>query len=594
MWTDSDVPAHGSPHAFDQQDDEEPGRRPHIAEPSAEIHQGSSATRHLCAGVYLDPAFRDLVLRKIHNDTRHRVAPSAGFDLVCVVRHAWRARVLQDVTYASLLAVLALALVTSVPAGLTALCLIGLWYLVPRTVRLAPGVLRHLLSAAGDELTHRRDRRGDRAALREQSLWLALAAGGCVFLGTVAVLIAEWQSVPLTALAVPAALWVVLAGGLAGGAAALRQRALNRVKRADSLRPAVLGKRLTVIDQQQSHTFVVYRRPEKADLDEPLPYFLQPEAPDMFRGSGDLLMPPVPAVIQLMSSGPGPMAEREGNYRPFCTADLVGYLAVALAGIAEGRASERLPCLEVRHRVFVAETDIASRRECLQLPTYGPGLEAIINDPTHPAQHFLEMRVSTKDELVVTVYARMTMEGRSLILSVAAFALARTPAEYHVIDRHAASGKTAVLWSALRGLRDLPAEVGRSWRLLQAAVLYPGAAWAIRPDPTHVPRRRGDIAARFSVREEKSAPWENAAADQARLNGHLKILEKRLLAATREFLTEHDVDTSGFSASTAVIINAQVVTLGGQTNIRGSEFNNYGQPSPNRPGGSSEPRGEAE
>ncbi|MGH3824504.1 MAG: hypothetical protein ACRDRA_16970, partial [Pseudonocardiaceae bacterium] len=50
----------------------------------------SSATRHLCAGVYLDRSFRDLIIRKIHNDSRRRVAPSYGFDLVPVVRHAWR------------------------------------------------------------------------------------------------------------------------------------------------------------------------------------------------------------------------------------------------------------------------------------------------------------------------------------------------------------------------------------------------------------------------------------------------------------------------------------------------------------------------
>src|SRR5690349_17407970 len=109
MWTESGVPGQHLPSDSDQLDDEEPGRIPPFMEPAPEIHQDSTATRHLCAGVYLDPAFRDLVLRKVHNDTRHRVAPSAGFDLICVVWHAWRARVLQDVMYASVLAVLALA-----------------------------------------------------------------------------------------------------------------------------------------------------------------------------------------------------------------------------------------------------------------------------------------------------------------------------------------------------------------------------------------------------------------------------------------------------------------------------------------------------
>jgi hypothetical protein len=39
---------------------------------------GSAATRHLCAGVYVDRTFRELIIRRIHNDARHRMAPSYG------------------------------------------------------------------------------------------------------------------------------------------------------------------------------------------------------------------------------------------------------------------------------------------------------------------------------------------------------------------------------------------------------------------------------------------------------------------------------------------------------------------------------------
>src|SRR5437868_9911874 len=59
-----------------------------------------AATRHLCAGVHLDPSFRDLVLRGVHNDSARMVAPSYGFDLVPVVEHAWlswRLEILQHV-----------------------------------------------------------------------------------------------------------------------------------------------------------------------------------------------------------------------------------------------------------------------------------------------------------------------------------------------------------------------------------------------------------------------------------------------------------------------------------------------------------------
>src|SRR5262249_59622074 len=63
-----------------------------VASPPPERYRDSDsqATRHLCAGVYRDRPFRDLVIRQVHNDSRRRVAPSYGFDLVPVVRHAWR------------------------------------------------------------------------------------------------------------------------------------------------------------------------------------------------------------------------------------------------------------------------------------------------------------------------------------------------------------------------------------------------------------------------------------------------------------------------------------------------------------------------
>jgi hypothetical protein len=49
----------------------------------------SAATRHLCAGVYVDRSFRDLVIRTVHHNSQRRAVPSYGFDLMPVVRHAW-------------------------------------------------------------------------------------------------------------------------------------------------------------------------------------------------------------------------------------------------------------------------------------------------------------------------------------------------------------------------------------------------------------------------------------------------------------------------------------------------------------------------
>lgn len=67
-----------------------------------------AATRHLCAGVYLDPAFRRTVIRQVYNDTARMVAPSYGFDLIPVVRHAWRAWLLDTTQHLCVLAILVL------------------------------------------------------------------------------------------------------------------------------------------------------------------------------------------------------------------------------------------------------------------------------------------------------------------------------------------------------------------------------------------------------------------------------------------------------------------------------------------------------
>src|SRR5262245_34804559 len=52
----------------------------------------SSATRHLCAGAYLDDEFRDSSLREVYFQPRRMVAPSYGFDLIAVLFHCLRAR----------------------------------------------------------------------------------------------------------------------------------------------------------------------------------------------------------------------------------------------------------------------------------------------------------------------------------------------------------------------------------------------------------------------------------------------------------------------------------------------------------------------
>ncbi|MGB6164341.1 MAG: hypothetical protein WCF33_16795 [Pseudonocardiaceae bacterium] len=78
-------------------------------------------------GVYLDQAFRDMVIRKVHNDPRRRVAPSYGFDLIPVVEHAWRAWALEVSQQSCIFSVLAIGLLSNTSAAVMAASGIGLW-----------------------------------------------------------------------------------------------------------------------------------------------------------------------------------------------------------------------------------------------------------------------------------------------------------------------------------------------------------------------------------------------------------------------------------------------------------------------------------
>ncbi|WP_208870233.1 hypothetical protein, partial [Streptomyces monomycini] len=82
----------------------------------------SEATRLLCAGTYLDPAYRDAVIDELYVHEERVAAPSPGFDAARVLAHALRARRMELAWAAAVL----LLWIVSVPlsSGLTLLYLL--------------------------------------------------------------------------------------------------------------------------------------------------------------------------------------------------------------------------------------------------------------------------------------------------------------------------------------------------------------------------------------------------------------------------------------------------------------------------------------
>jgi hypothetical protein len=344
----------------------------------------------------------------------------------------------------------------------------------------------------------------------------------------------------------------------------LRQLQLNDIYHADSLRPATLTRREQVIDEQQSHSCVIYHRPKTNDNADLLDFTVGERSP--FIGSGKLIhrwLPPI--TIQLLRPGVGDMAQREHTTPPFTAHELVEQLRPALQQLGTDPGPENLPGLQVRDRLYIAEADICTDRSllCSELGKFV--LRRVINDHRSTEHHFLEISAPIAGgELVTTVLLQVSVKGRCLSLDVATCALTRTPQEYQVIDAFAEHGTSAVLRSAVRSVFALPGNVTRLWRVVEIPLVLARAGWAGK-DRTHIPRRGITVGPRVAVRVEKADDWKNAQLDKTVIYEHMKIIEQRILKSTKDFLKDHDVDTSMFEKQATNIINSGVLNMGGGT-----------------------------
>src|SRR4051812_13371167 len=114
-----------------------------------------AATCYLCVGAYLDPAFRWMILHRVHNDPGRVIPPSYGFALNPVITHAWIAWGIETTQHAAVWAVL-LAGAWSCPAAAGALAgILALWLMLPRALRHAWASLPLILKGWLDRFLRR-------------------------------------------------------------------------------------------------------------------------------------------------------------------------------------------------------------------------------------------------------------------------------------------------------------------------------------------------------------------------------------------------------------------------------------------------------
>ncbi|WP_066372042.1 hypothetical protein [Herbidospora mongoliensis] len=533
----------------------------------------NTATRHLCAGVYLDRGFRTKVLHKVHNDTRHMIAPSYGFDLVPVVRHAWRAWILEHAQHVAVVLVVSIGFAANPPAVVGIGCVLCVVTVVRLAARHGVHLARRQAKVATDSFLHRAMWRSTTDALRQgrRVIWL----GGWAVLGLLSApfLLAGVQGVHPEAMVRTVILLVALLAGVVAIRAALTQWCMNAMHHADPLDDTPTTVRLADIAAQQYHPVVVYRRPEPPTPDEAdelrLPRWRlgDEEEEDFFVGAGLLVhrwMPPL--AIQLRAEED----EEESSSPRFRASELVAHLRGTMAPLGAADDPTSLPGFQIRDRLFVPEDDVAERPSWLWEDLDQTEIDAAVDSPYGLLHHYLEIRTSATGEIVTTVFLRVTVKGRTLSLDFAATALTRTPREFQILDGHAESGAGAVVRALLRALAGLPAEVGAAYRLVLAPWTLLRACLAGRNGLVR-PRRGRTVGPILSIRTERATDWENKSEfDEVTIQDHVKLIELRLLNCTETFLKKRGLDVSGFSKRAASIINAGILNMGGRVDVKDS------------------------
>ncbi|MEU7041759.1 hypothetical protein AB0A77_11980 [Streptomyces varsoviensis] len=557
----------------------------------------TAATRHLCTGVYVDERFRDLVIKEVCTTPHRRVAPSYGFDIVPVMRHAWRAAALTaSVRMAVVGAVVVPTLAGALPAALLIACGLALLWLLhlttlvremEREMEREPASRRKSERRGLGPVLGRRPRRLATLLLPQTLLLLrrkAEKARARKRLGAIAL------SLTLTALtiallhpghAVSALRVAVGIALLCLAVGASRQLILNRILCTPRLRPVRLSRREHAADIQQEHVCAVYRRPRHSEDDEDdLTRFTLFGEESPFIGAGELVYQWNPPMsIQLLRPSEEedtPLHELEHPVPPFQAHELVDYLREAVQLLDTDEQDVRLPA-QVRDRVYIAETDVAVDRALLPSEFSAAELRAIIDTPGSKQHHFLEVITPAEgSEFVATVLLHVSLQGRTLSISTAACVLAHTPRSFQRTAEFGHHGAIAVLWAALRELAALPSEIHRSWRV--AHYLYTVGKAAVLPrDLTSTPIRNVLIGSRLSVREKSAQAWSKIQLEKSDILGRMKTIEQRLLHAAGDFLYSKDVDISEFNSRALKIINSGIFSFGDNNSFNNNAVGNAAQ-----------------
>lgn len=521
-----------------------------------------AADRRLCAAAYIDADFRRNLLDKVYNDRVRRVAPSHGFDVVLVLRHAWRAWWLDAGQNLAVLGVLVIGLMRYLQGTIIALIALAIWYVLREMSRVFPDYADYYKSGPWTDIR--------RAQARLRAL-RRLLYGLCAALGTVMVwsygvtgragnAAEPWLA--RTGLMQALAVLAYLAGAVAL-ASVMRFIWLGNLRFEDIPIGAARSRRMRVIDSQQSHPFTVHSG----------------ESP--FIGSGVRLQGWSFAQRLVRGTTANGGVGGEFDEPPFTAEEIIDELKKMIYGLRDDQNQEtRLSGLTVTDHVFVEGTHADPFREALLASSGSAEVERAIifaiKNPSDVARHYLACRVvSWGGEVVTSVFVHVSLQGRTLYLEFSTYALLPTRPEYHLVDEFGGTGIAATAKDAGKHLADLPRVLVGGLRVY----VVPVQAWAsLRPHKDQAARKnlRTDIGSEISVRENAAIESDQSYFQYQDVLQHSKIIERRLFAAVGDYLEGLGVDTSEFWQRATAILNNGVINYGpGTVNIAGSAIGDH-------------------
>jgi hypothetical protein len=525
----------------------------------------TKATRHLCAGAYLDDTFRNDSLRQVYYQPRRLVAPSHGFDLVPVLGHCLRARNGALIRDGAIVVTFLVAACISGTAVLLVLSTMASLQVTIATYRLARDTIRKLRASEPVQL----------AMLVPRFFLLVLGWTLSSFLGLYATAALTQQSTDSFFEGGTDGVQTAVAG-LAFGSLLLatliflypvsfslwRQSELSRLTPGSRIGLPVRNQRLDEIARQQRGNTVVYGGF--------WPYVGSGPVVGTWGFAQRLVRPELPFAreLGLGADRDGRHGHRESTERdrefatpPFSAQELVDYVRAHLSTLLPHReAEEQLAGLSVEDRVFLAGTEVSHLG-----PNTPPDVVAgVVRHPTTPARHYLACQVfAWGGELITTVYVHIAVQGRSLYLELTTTALPPCKEEYRIVDTVDGAGARAWLRALRTGLADTPQSIWRSPANLIGALINMIAASGTPVDNTRVIRGY-DYGAVVGVRELGSDPEMRNLTQLQDVDKYQKLIERRVIASVLDFLDDHGIDTIEYRTRAAAVLNNSGVMVTGE------------------------------